>query len=201
MDVPLRPLTAPLHEPNFLRGASTSERNSSSAEFDSVSKPTLLRSRTLRRRFESICNIWQRFQQWKIARSYVGWKFSLKVGAASAAVVFLINTLFLVVTLSTADRGEEGHAVILAGSCPKVRRLNTALHAYINIASTLLLTASSFSMQCLSAPTRQDIDKAHAKKIWLDIGVPSLRNLRHIGLRYTFLWACLAITSFIIHLL
>ena len=35
-------------------------------------------------------------------------------------------------------------------------------------------------MQLLAAPTRSEIDKAHAKRLWLDIGVTSLRNFRHI---------------------
>ncbi len=65
----------------------------------------------------------------------------------------------------------------------------------------MLLGASNYTMQCLSAPTRSEVDKAHSQGIWLDIGVPGVRNLRRIsGVRIT-LWWLLAISSIPLHLL
>lgn len=46
----------------------------------------------------------------------------------------------------------------------------------VNALSTLLLGASNNCAQLLTAPTRKDIDLAHVRGMWLDIGVPSLRN-------------------------
>lgn len=43
---------------------------------------------------------------------------------------------------------------------------------------TILLGASNYTMQCLSSPTRAEVDAAHSKGKYLDIGLPSLRNLR-----------------------
>ena len=56
-------------------------------------------------------------------------------------------------------------------------------------------------MQCLSSPTRNEIDKAHSQGIWLDIGVPSFRNLRRLSTIRTVLWWLLAISSVPLHLL
>ena len=75
------------------------------------------------------------------------------------------------------------------------------LHFVINVLCTALLSASNYCMQCLSAPTRQDIDKAHAQKKWLDIGIPSVRNLRSITWKHITLWWLLAISSIPLHLM
>lgn len=56
-------------------------------------------------------------------------------------------------------------------------------------------------MQCLSSPTRSEIDKAHGQGVWLDIGVPSVRNLRRLSTSRIVLWWLLAISSVPLHLL
>ncbi|KAI8722701.1 hypothetical protein NCS52_00414600 [Fusarium sp. LHS14.1] len=56
-------------------------------------------------------------------------------------------------------------------------------------------------MQCLTAPTRKDLQKAHNKGIWLDVGVQSIRNLKTIKGYRAFLWLLIAISSIPIHLL
>ena len=56
-------------------------------------------------------------------------------------------------------------------------------------------------MQCLSSPTRSEIDKAHSQGIWLDIGVPSVRNLRRLSTARIVLWWLLAFSSIPLHLL
>ena len=75
------------------------------------------------------------------------------------------------------------------------------MHVAINVLSTLLLGASNYSMQCLSSPTRREVDKAHSQGIWLDIGVPSVRNLRKLSTTRIVLWWLLAISSIPLHLL
>ena len=56
-------------------------------------------------------------------------------------------------------------------------------------------------MQRLSAPTRTEINEAHAKRKYLDIGIPSFRNLGRIGHFRTLLWMVLACSSLPLHLL
>ena len=56
-------------------------------------------------------------------------------------------------------------------------------------------------MQRLSAPTREEIDKAHRKGDWLDVAVPSARNLWRINRWRGVGWLLLAISSLPLHLL
>ncbi|CAI6082892.1 unnamed protein product, partial [Clonostachys chloroleuca] len=72
-------------------------------------------------------------------------------------------------------------------------------HILINIVSTLLLGASNYYMQTISAPMRQDVDNAHARGKWLDIGIPSVRNVLYIEKRRLVVWLCLGLSSLPLH--
>ncbi|KAK1046580.1 hypothetical protein LTR74_017921 [Friedmanniomyces endolithicus] len=56
-------------------------------------------------------------------------------------------------------------------------------------------------MQCLSSPTREDIDAAHSKGGYMDVGITSLRNLSKVHGRRVVLWWLLALSSLPIHFL
>ena len=71
----------------------------------------------------------------------------------------------------------------------------------INILSTLLLGASNHAAQLLSAPSRKDLDRQHARGVWLDIGVSSVRNFRYLPLWRTAIWAVLVLSTVPLHLL
>lgn len=95
----------------------------------------------------------------------------------SAIVVLLINVLLCIV--ASAKHNVAGtFATLQDGNCGDMKRLDLWLHLLINVLSTIHLGASNYSMQCLTAPTRQDIDLAHRDNSWMDIGVPSVRNIR-----------------------
>ncbi|KAL8743097.1 MAG: hypothetical protein Q9184_008155, partial [Pyrenodesmia sp. 2 TL-2023] len=49
-------------------------------------------------------------------------------------------------------------------------------------------------------PTRQDIDRAHARHVWLNVGVQSVRNLLRISRTRALLWLLLALSSIPLHL-
>jgi hypothetical protein len=102
-----------------------------------------------------------------------------------ASIVFVIN---LVVTVwgSVAPRSAGG--VLDQGNCGRIKTLNSGLHILINVFSTILLSGSNYCMQCMSAPTRGEIDRSHIARKWLDVGVPSFRNLKRIDRRRLLLW-------------
>lgn len=77
----------------------------------------------------------------------------------------------------------------------------TVLHLAICILSSLLLGASNYCMQILSAPTRKEVDAAHAKRKWLSIGVASIKNLLYVDRRKTFVYILLGVSSIPLHLL
>ncbi|KAF2237908.1 hypothetical protein EV356DRAFT_362818 [Viridothelium virens] len=145
-------------------------------------------------------------RSWRI-KHRTGWRFGVICGCASASAVFLIN---LIVTIYAAAShahapgrvdDDSGRLTLFYGSCSKAQHLNIVIHFIINALSTVLLSASNYCMQCLSAPTRTEVDRAHAKKAWADIGVPSIRNLRLIERRKVILWGLLSLSSLPLHLL
>lgn len=97
----------------------------------------------------------------------------------------------------------HGFGDLYQGDCKLVARYNTVAHLGINIVSTLLLSASNYCAQLLVAPTRSEVDRAHEKRDWLDIGVPSFRNLwkRRIAQKRKATWTLLMISSVLLHLI
>jgi len=127
-----------------------------------------------------------------------GWKFAALHFAAWAFIVFLIN---LSVTIWASAAYPKTGGDLSEGDCGRIKDLNRWLHILINALSALLLSGSNYCMQCLSAPTRVDIDKAHKARRWLDVGIPSIRNLRHIDRHRLVLWLLLGLSSIPLHLL
>ena len=129
-----------------------------------------------------------------------GYHFGVLCCAVTTASVLLINLVFTIWAVSSSGV-HNGLGTLQDGSCKRTATLTFWAHLAINVLSTLLLGASNYSMQCLSSPTRREIDKAHSKGVWLDIGVPSVRNLRHLSAARVTLWWLLAISSIPLHLL
>ncbi|KAJ5780256.1 hypothetical protein N7457_005416 [Penicillium paradoxum] len=149
-----------------------------------------------------------------------GWKFTILMAFLASLVVLFFNVGFLIYTAANPQKkdieryshqyqveyNELGkhhgrNTVLYEGDCEKVHHLGVGLHLLINLLSTSLLSASNYGMQCLAAPTRQVIDKAHKAGRWLDIGVPSVRNLFRVSKGRSVLWLCLAFSSLPFHLI
>lgn len=131
---------------------------------------------------------------------FSGWRVGVTIGAITASTIFTVN---LAVTIwATAKFGMQGGVgTIQDGSCAQTRSLSLWLHMIINALSTLLLSASNYTMQCLSSPTRDEVDNAHERNVRLDIGVPSMRNLRLISWNRIILWWLLALSGVPLHFL
>ncbi|KAL4907877.1 hypothetical protein BDW74DRAFT_189275 [Aspergillus multicolor] len=127
-----------------------------------------------------------------------GWKTTLYLGSITSFTVLILN--LVMVCWANFRHSDEGHSILYSGDCDKAKEIGTGVHVLVNALSTLLLSASNFTMQCLSAPTRRDVDNAHAGDKWLDIGVPSVRNLWRIPRLRLVFWLCLALTSVPIHM-
>src|SRR5207302_1638533 len=122
--------------------------------------------------------------------------------ANSVVVVLFINVgLTIYAATNPKYKMEGGIGTLYSGSCDKTKKIGMWLHLGINILSTLLLAGSNYTQQCLAAPTRGEIDAAHVRRRWMDIGVPSVRNLFRIKRERTVLWIVIGITSIPLHLL
>ena len=139
--------------------------------------------------------------RWKrLRRKYSGWRAGLVMSSCCTGAVFLLN-VFLTIWATQKFGTSNGYGVLISGSCATTKRASTWIHLGINVLSTLLLSASNYCMQILTAPTRSEIDLAHSKGTWLDIGVPSMRNLRWISRYRVCIWILLAGSSLPLHLL
>ena len=132
-------------------------------------------------------------------RKINGYHFGVMCCAWTSAFVLLMD-LIATIWGTKKFRIQGGLGTIQDGSCSTTTRLGFWLHLIINGLSTLLLGASNYSMQCLSSPTRRDVDRAHRQIIWLDIGIPSVQNLRRIASSRIALWWLLAISTITLHL-
>ena len=133
---------------------------------------------------------------------YTGWHTGVLAWAAVVVAVLLINIgLTIYVATNPEYKMERGTGTLYSGSCAKNKTIGLWLHLGINVLSTLLLSGSNYTQQCLAAPTRSEIDVAHARRQWMDISVPSVRNLFRIKAERTLLWIVIGVTSVPLHLL
>ena len=128
---------------------------------------------------------------------YHGHHFGVRCCFCLVAVVFLINIILIVVATSK-NQSLVGTALLWQGNC---KGLDIWIHLLVNILSTALLGASNYCIQCVTAPTRCDIDKAHRQYKWMDIGIPSVRNVRRIPWPRKILWFLLCVSSVPLHLI
>ena len=139
-------------------------------------------------------------QEHPLARTFGVWHAKLNILLLQACIISsLVLILNIVGTILMNVNSENSE--IFHGDCGTSAKISSGLHVLINILSTLLLGASNFSMQLLAAPSRTEVDVAHQTQNWLDIGVPSLRNLKHIAKCRRFLWWALVVSSTPLHFL
>ncbi|KAF2650724.1 hypothetical protein K491DRAFT_720511 [Lophiostoma macrostomum CBS 122681] len=142
---------------------------------------------------------WGRRKLW-FQRRFSGWRGGVIACISATSLVLFIN-IILAIVAGTAGHPTDGFATVYNGSCEKTPALFEGLQFIVNLFSTVLLGASNYCMQRLVAPTRAEIDAAHAKRKWLDIGMPSFRNLTSINGLRVGLWSLLLLSSLPLHFL
>lgn len=131
-------------------------------------------------------------------RRFEAWHTWILICAAGAGVTFCFN---LALTIWASTFGLiNGIATIKVGKCSDIKTWDLWLHLGINVLSSTLLAASNYTMQCLSAPVREEIDEGHRERFAFEIGIPSLKNLRRISRIKLNLWGLLAVSSIPLHL-
>jgi len=135
-----------------------------------------------------------------------GFRRSVLLFSVAALIAFIANLSFAV-WATTSHEISEGIGVIAERSCSETRKLNAGIHVLINTISTTLLAGSNYCMQCLSAPTRSQVDEAHKLRRWMDVGIHSVRNVlsptgnHRVSRRRVVLWLLLGLSSLPLHLL
>ena len=102
-------------------------------------------------------------------------KVLLVICCTISGTVLVLN---VAATIAFGTRWKAGQDLgrLYKGDCNISQRLSLSLHLVTNILSTLLFSSSNLCIKLLVSPTREEIDKAHEKWRWLDIGVPSIRQ-------------------------
>ncbi|KAF5366669.1 hypothetical protein D9757_012752 [Collybiopsis confluens] len=126
-----------------------------------------------------------------------GWRFGAWFATFQGCAVLLTNVIILI--WSSRKTGGSAVGIVFQGNCDMVDRYSIGIHLVINVLSTVLLGASNYIMQTLCAPTRDEVDRAHEKGIWLDIGIQSLRNLKYVSRLKRILWIALSLSSIPLH--
>ncbi|KAF7589729.1 hypothetical protein BBP40_003927 [Aspergillus hancockii] len=100
-----------------------------------------------------------------------------------------------------SNKGKFLSLEVYDGDCSVSGHWATGLHLLINLLSTLLLGASNYVMQCLGAPSRSDVDQAHRRRKWLDIGTFTFRNFSIMDTKRKVWFILLLLTSTPIHMI
>ncbi|KAF2452340.1 hypothetical protein BDY21DRAFT_407015, partial [Lineolata rhizophorae] len=140
-----------------------------------------------------------REQTWR-QRHLSSWKVGVAAFSIAGIAILLTNIAVVVFVVLTYNKPGDQLIPVLTGSCDQTQRLNTWIHFVVNIVSTILLCGSNYYMQILSAPTRHVINREHAYRRWLDIGIPSVRNLHMIPAPRKALWGVILLVSLPLHL-
>ena len=122
-----------------------------------------------------------------------GWRAGVALHGFLALVIFVVGLVGFIVAL-VLPKGNGGSvtaseglpmAVIFSSdssstggaSCSAARPVAWGLRAVLAVFTVALLAGAQYVFQVLSSPTRAEIDEAHMSRRWLDIGVPSIRNV------------------------
>ena len=129
-----------------------------------------------------------------------GWHLGTTGWTALAILALIINTA-LTIAVATTYGFQDGVGTLKQGDCNCIQRNNTAFHVVINVLSAALLAGSNYCMQCLSAPSREEVDRAHEQGVALDIGIPSLTNFKYLRISKLISWLLFAFSSLPLHIL
>ena len=142
-------------------------------------------------------------RQQALARDSVlrGWRFGALSSCLLVGVSLYFNIVFTFYITQAHPSGQDGVGVFAGKTCDEVLATTTKIHVGINILATILVAASNYNMQCLAAPSRRDVDLAHQREKYLDIGVQSIHNLRYISKWKSVLWLALLFSTLPLHLL
>ena len=109
--------------------------------------------------------------------------------------VGILIVLVVVLSLSLHSTGISGFTPIYHGRCDTTSKVNSGLQFIVAIFSVLISVASDFFLRLAISPTTQDVSKAHARGVWLDIGTHSPRNMRFVSGWRTLTWLILILSS------
>lgn len=115
-----------------------------------------------------------------------GWRGGVLLTLLLVLIILITGFVCLVVA-GTQIALLIGAMDLFNGSCTTAKGMNWGLHAVVNLAVVVFILGANYVFQVLSSPTRAEVARAHESKGWLEIGVPSVSNLKHVSKVKAFL--------------
>ncbi|GKT50931.1 uncharacterized protein ColSpa_11112 [Colletotrichum spaethianum] len=109
-----------------------------------------------------------------------GWRAGIALNIVIGFFILIVAIVCLVLALVVVGM-IRGESRIFEGDCAAASNIKIGVFVAINVVTVVLLSAANYVFQVLSSPTRIEVDMAHDGRRWLDIGVPSFRNLRFVS--------------------
>jgi hypothetical protein len=109
-----------------------------------------------------------------------GWRGGV---AANVLLALLILVASIICLALAAAKGHISTNVssLMEGKSNQVEGISRGILAVVNIFGIILIAGANYVFQILSSPTRAEVDNTHEQRKWLDIGIPSVRNLSLIS--------------------
>lgn len=93
---------------------------------------------------------------------------SLRFLTTCVAVTLGLNLAFFVFARAKGQL-PDGTYFVARGQCTKIKVLNAAFHAVVNLLGILVVAAVSSYLGVLSLPTREDLNRVHRNGNWLEV--------------------------------
>ena len=114
-------------------------------------------------------------------RSRIGWRAGVALNVFLSFLLLAVAIICLIVL--AVYKGQALFAdksVMYTGSCAIASGIRWGLYGVASVFGVVLIAGANYVFQVLSSPTREEVTAAHEQKRWLDIGIPSVRNLGYI---------------------
>ncbi|KAF4974688.1 hypothetical protein FZEAL_8435 [Fusarium zealandicum] len=109
-----------------------------------------------------------------------GWRGGVALNVLLALLV-LVAAIVCLALASAKGHISTSDSSLMEGSSEAVQAISRGILAAVNVFAIVLIAGANYVVQILSSPTRAEVDIAHQNLKWLDIGIPSLRNLSTIS--------------------
>ncbi|KIL96264.1 hypothetical protein FAVG1_01008 [Fusarium avenaceum] len=109
-----------------------------------------------------------------------GWRAGIAVNMFLAFLILVASVTCLILA-SVKGHMSTWESSLMEGSSMTVDGIARGVGAAVNLLAIVLIAGANYVVQILNSPTRAEIDNAHTSFKWLDVGIPSLRNLSLIS--------------------
>ena len=110
-----------------------------------------------------------------------GWRGGVLMNLSLGLVILLAAVVCVVLAVTKKKLSGQPAVIVERGDCSRVSAIDLAVHAVVNVLALFFLAGGNYVAQVLASPTRTEVAAAHENLRWLDIGIPSIRNLGGIS--------------------